>query len=428
MTALHRRRAGPAPAGAAGTGSAGPTAAGAAPGGAAPGGAARGGAARGGAAPGGSPREGLAPLPWRAIVRATILGVVLMLALVARDVGRNNGGNFLSVVQPGARGPSAEVIRRDFPGVRLPADVGLDGQMTYSIARNPLHPAAVAPALDRPQYRLRRPLLSLAGWALHPTGGGMGLVWALLAVGVAMVVVGALATGVLGATFGQRPWLAAVFPLLPGAYWSVRVTVADAMALALALGAIALALRRRPVAAVAVAVLAVLAKEPAVLVFAGWALWRRDRRSAAMVAVPAAVALAWALALRSLVPAGASGPGEISLVPFAGLVQATTDLWLRGRELVGMASSIAALSCGVVAVARRRGHPLWWAIVVQLGFTSIMSSNVIGMNFGGTRSTMPLLLLSLVALATRRRTLPDAGEPATDGRGRALDAAAPVPG
>jgi hypothetical protein len=347
-------------------------------------------------------RRALAPLPWREIVRWALLGTTVLLMLVLVDVARHGGNNPVSLVQPGSRGPSIEVVHHDFPRVEPPQGPGLDGQMFYAIARDPLHLDQAAHSLDRPRYRLQRPLLPWLAWVLHPSGGGTGLIAALFLVGLAGIVVGALAAGVLGVTFGGRPWLAALVPLLPGCYWSLRVTVPDAMALGLALAALALSVRRRPVAAVLVGCLAVLAKEPTILLFVGWAMWRRDRSGVALVAVPGLVMAAWMAWLRVQLPGPEHGRGELALPPLSGRVHATSSLWANGHELVGMACSVAALTAGVVVLLVRRGHPLWWTTAVLIAFATVMGSNVIGMNFGGTRSNAALLLLAVIALATPR--------------------------
>ena len=247
---------------------------------------------------------------------------------------------------------------------------------------------------------------------MQPTGGGIGLVWALFAVGLVGIVVGSLASGVLSTIWRGPPWVAAVFPLLPGAWWSLRVTVSDALALGLVLAAIALSARNRHAAAVAVGVLAVLAKEPAILLLLGWALHRRTRRDAVLVAVPAAVVVAWMGWLAVQLPPDTERANDIG-APFVGLVQAFTDVWSQGHELVGMACTLGGLALGGLALWRRGlRHPLGWALAVQLGFLLIMGVNPTSVNFGATRMAMPAMMVAVLALAT-----PDAG--------RAADAARP---
>lgn len=353
-----------------------------------------------GEAPTAAPTSGT---PWRDIVQWALVGTLLLLVLVMVDVSRHGGGNPVSLIQPGTDGPSAALIAQDFPDIEAPAGVGLDGQQYYAIARHPADPEAAAEHLDWPRYRLQRPLLPWTARLLHPGGGGgVGLVWALFAAGLIGVVIGALATGALSTWWGGPPWLAALFPLLPGAWWSLRVTVSDAMALALAMAALALAARHRHAPAVAVAVLAVLAKEPTVLVFAGWALHRRTRRDALLLVVPGLVAAAWMAFLAGQLPPDPDRAQDLGL-PFVGLVQAFTDVWSEGRELVGMAATLGGLALGGTALALRRlRHPLGWALAVQLAFMLVMGVNPTSVNFGATRTAMPAMLLALVALATPR--------------------------
>jgi len=350
-------------------------------------------------------------IPWQEIGRWTAIGVLLLLAWVMVDVARYGGSNPVSLIQPGSEGPSAEVVARDFPEVEPPAGSGLDGQQYYAIARDPLHLDRTADQLDNPRYRFQRPLLPWVAWAVQPTGGGLGLVWALFAVGLVGIVVGSIASGVLSTIWRGPPWVAAVFPLLPGAWWSLRVTVSDALALGLVLAAIALSARNRHAAAIAVGVLAVLAKEPAILLLLGWALHRRTRRDAVLVAVPAAVVVAWMGWLAVQLPPDTERANDIG-APFVGLVQAFTDVWSQGHELVGMACTLGGLALGGLALWRRGlRHPLGWALAVQLGFLLIMGVNPTSVNFGATRMAMPAMMVAVLALAT-----PDAGRSADAAR------------
>ncbi|WP_421120344.1 hypothetical protein ACE2AJ_03225 [Aquihabitans daechungensis] len=354
------------------------------------------------AGPAGDAADGRAALPWRDIVRWSLLGLVGLLLLVMVDVSRHGGGNPVSLIQPGTEGPSTVAVAHDFPEIEQPVADGLDGQQYYAIARDPLHLEETADQLDNPRYRLQRPLLPWTAWLLQPTGGGLGLVYALFFVGMAAIFCGALASGALATMWRGPPWVAAVFPLLPGAYWSLRVTVSDAMALGLALAAIALAARSRHGAAVAVGVLAVLAKEPAILVLLGWALHRRTKRDALLVVVPGMVIVAWMAWLGLQLPPDTARPSDLGL-PFAGLAGAWSDVWSQGQELVGMACTLGGLAIGAAALALRRfRHPLGWAIALQLAFLLVMGTNPTAVNFGATRMALPLMMLSVIALATPR--------------------------
>lgn len=346
----------------------------------------------------GTRRRSTGDLPRVEIVRWSLLGLLALLAFVAVDVANTGGRNPVSFLQPGRLGPATEAVAEDFPEVQQLSGSGLDGQMYYAIARNPFHLDEVAEHLDQPRYRLQRPLLPWTAWLLQPFGGGIGLVWALVLVGTVGIGLGAVATGALSTHWGGPAWAAALFPLLPGAYWSLRVSVSDALALALALAAMALASRNRYGLAIAAGVLAVLAKEPAVLLLLGWALHRRTRRDVVMLAAAGLTVVTWMAWLRFQLPADPPRPSDLGL-PFVGLVDAWSTLWSDGRELVGMATSVGGLVLGAAALWRRGlEHPLGWVIVVQIGFLLCMGLNPIGMNFGGTRMAMPLLISSLLAL------------------------------
>jgi hypothetical protein len=344
------------------------------------------------------------PTPWSELIRWSLVGTLACVTLVLIDVDRYGGNNPLSWIQPGELGPSAAVFEEDFPGDPILESVGLDGQQFYAIARQPMHLDDVAEALDRPRYRLQRPLLSWLAWTLHPFGGGMGLVYAFFLVGIAAVAVGCFGTGLLTHRLGGSPKWAFLFGLLPGTYWSLRVTVADALAVGLALLAVALAIDGRR-ASGAVGALAVLARETSILVLVGWALHDRSRRALWLVVPALVVAGSWALWLRIALPPDPAGVGEVVL-PFTGWWAAMTERWSEGQHLVGMASSVGAVAAaGLMLWLRGVRHPLAPAVLLQLAATLFMSGDVIGNNFGGTRSTMALLILAAVGLVTPQREL-----------------------
>jgi hypothetical protein len=339
------------------------------------------------------------PLPWPAIVRFAALATLCMTAYVLLHVAQSSS-NPLDFIQPGADGPSAAVIRTDFPGDELPDGLGLDGQQFYAVARDPFHVRDNAAYLDRPRYRMQRPVYPMLAWALHPTGGGTGLVVAFVIVGIAALFVGSLATGALSTALGGPPWAAAFFAVTPGAFWSLRVSVADALALALALSALAFAARLHSRRAVACAIVAVLTKEVALLLLVGWWLSNRSRRAAVMAGAAVASMAAWAIALRAVLPPDRAGVHEFG-APFVGLMRAASRFWFDHQELWGCVSAVGALVLAAIALAvYRLRHPLSGVLVVLVAFSSIMNSNVIGLNFGATRSMMPLLVLAALCLAT----------------------------
>lgn len=332
-------------------------------------------------------------------LRWAVLGTLLCVGAVFVDLSRV-GGNPVSLVQPGLDGPSAAVIAEDFPEVEPADGLGLDGQQFYAMARDALHPDEVAPALDRPRYRWQRPLLAWLGWALHPTGGGVGLIWALVAVSAAGVLLGSYATSRLAVRLGGPAWAAVLFAVLPGSWYSLRVTVADALGLALATAAVALSASGRHGRAVVAGAAAVLAKEVTVLVLGGWWLARRTRQRLALVVVPGIAAAAWYLVLRVRIPGDEAGVTELA-APFTGWVDAVADRWIHGEELWGMVASVSAVvAAGAGLLHRGLRHPLAPATAVHLAFTVVCNGDVLGQEFGGTRSTMALLLLGLLLVVT----------------------------
>src|SRR5205085_2289525 len=118
-----------------------------------------------------------------AAAAGTLLVAAFMLATVV-----HNGNQPLALLEPGRAGPSAAAFAHDFPNVVLPPGAGHDGQMFYAIARQPMHPNDAARTLGpNPRYRLQRIVFPALAWALHPSGGGDGLVWALVIVSVLAV-------------------------------------------------------------------------------------------------------------------------------------------------------------------------------------------------------------------------------------------------
>ncbi len=335
-----------------------------------------------------------------------LVGTALVLGLLLLDV-RASGQGIVRPLQPGSKGPSASVVTHDFPNVQLPDSLGLDGQQFYAIARDPFHPKAVAPSLDNPQYRYHRPLLPMLAWALHPSGGGPGLVVALVAIGLAGLFIGALAMGALSDVLRGPPWLALLLPLLPGAVWALLSSVADGLAVSLSLVIVVAVLRGRHRLAWCAAIAAVLTKETAILVPLALVLGRRRKEDLPLLVLPSLALAAWLVVVRIGVPSGGL-PTEQLVVPFTGLLEAFRTRWLHGKELIGMASTVSAFVIGAFVMARRRGpSELRWVIGVQMAFLTVCSADVLGNDFGGTRSTLMLLALGIAVIVSgTRRPVP----------------------
>ena len=98
-----------------------------------------------------------------------LAGTALAFFLLVLDI-RASGDGILRPIRPDTKGPAAALIARDFPGVAIPDEGGLDGQQFYAIARNPLDPDEAAKSLGHPRYRYQRVLYPVLAWDPSPDG------------------------------------------------------------------------------------------------------------------------------------------------------------------------------------------------------------------------------------------------------------------
>ena len=346
-----------------------------------------------------------ASIAWRAIWRAALISTFLVVGSVLMHVSAS-GGNPLSLVNPGAQGPSAAVVAQDFPSVKLPDGLGHDGQQFYAIAREPMHLDKVSRSLDRPRYRLQRPLYPVLAWVVHPTGGGVGLVLALLLVNVAAMLGGAVATGVISDRLAGLPRLAALFPLMPGSWFAMRLSTADLLALALTMASLAFAVTHHERRVGLAGLLAVFAKESSLVTLVGMSARATGLRRLLTAGIVAAVG-AWWLALHALVAADRAQVVEFA-PPFQALVNVFRRRWIHGEELPASITVLAGLGLGVLLLVTRRPRQsvLWWPVALNLGFLLILGPDVIGLEANGSRAAAPLLLLAVLGLLDRGNVSP----------------------
>jgi hypothetical protein len=345
-------------------------------------------------------RPPLPRLSWRLLLVFAALSTVACAAMVIPANVKTDQGT-VALVSPAADGPSTGVFRADFPNLPLEPGLGADGQMFYAVARAPMHLADAVPFLDRPRYRAQRILMPVLAWALHPSGGGWGLVVALVIVNLAGVFVGALSAGALTQTLGGAPHGALIYGALPGTLMCLNLGVPDALALGLVLAAITFDLRGRPRSAIAAGVAAVLAKESMLLVLVGYALWRRDRRAALFAGIPVAVAGAWWAWLRLVLPRTMNESYEFD--PVFGLVRSARE-WVQGHDTDSLV--FVAIAVVLALLALRRGAwrgPFGIAIVLQLAFMATLSINVLKTTYNITRAGLPLVVIAGIALLVSLR-------------------------
>lgn len=238
---------------------------------------------------------------------------------------------------------------------------GYDGQFSYYLARYGLEHREL---FDVPAYRAQRILLPALAAALS-LGQADWLVWALLAVNLVALALGAYWLELLLVKRGAPIWPALAFALSMGMLGAVRMTTNEALAYALVLGGLVWLDRHRIVYCGALFGLAALAKEPTLLCAGACVLaclQKRDWRAAVMLTfLSAAPFVTWQLYLqRTFGQLGvASGGGETTgfeWLPFGGLVR----LFDVPAEFRGMALIAGVFAC-VFVVA-----PTLWSLL-QLG-------------------------------------------------------------
>ncbi len=353
-------------------------------------------------------------LPMRTIALIALLGTMVCVTLTIADY-------------TSTKGTLGGLIAQDpkYGGNMLPEDEldgppgayggGHDGRYFYAIARDFPNLSAAAPNLDRPAYRFQRILFPALARLLHPVGNGPGLIWTMFAIGVIGVFLAGFATGCLAAQLGGSLWVAAIPPMFFGSWVSLRITVPDPLALGLALGAVVLSMRSRHRWALVAGIAAALTRDTSVIILIGYALWRRDRRSVVLAAVPAGTILLWAVALRLMHFPTPSGEDVVEFTwPLQGLWLATTKFWftydpdsatkiVTRYEPLGWISLFPAIALGVAGLVRRGlRHPVGWMLVGQLAVLLVVKVDVLGPERNASRMALPLIALGLVSIVTPR--------------------------
>lgn len=331
------------------------------------------------------------------ILLLAVAGTACTVALLAHDL--SDADHISNLLLAGEEGPSVEAVTSDIPDADLAPERGHDGQQFYAIARAPMHLDEASEHLDRPRYRLQRPLFSVLAWALHPGGGGTGLVVALLAVGVAGVLLSGVAAGALSRALGGATWPAFLVPVLPGAFGGLRITTADTLALGLLLVALWAVETRRPRLGVAAAVAAVLAKESMALLLVSHAVTRRTRESVLAAIAGVASAGTWWVALRFLVDSDGPQVKELTW-PFGGMI-VYVDEWLDGRNQIGAAMAVGSFLLAFAALWRRGPrHPLFGPLAAMTALASLFAASVVALDYNAIRTLGPLLVLAILTLGT----------------------------
>ena len=250
-------------------------------------------------------------------------------------------------------GMGAAARARD-PGFRTVTTGDYDGQFYWGIAVDPLATGNVHQSFDTASYRYGHPLLGWLGWLLS-AGQARAVPAALLVVGLASLVLAALAASQLDRTLGGRGWAGLFVALNPGLLYGAVHDLAEPLSAALLLGGfLCYARGRRVLAAVCFGAL-ILSKEQFVLVPLGIAAWEVLRRrgrllDSGVLAACLLPAAGWWIYARLQLGAWFTSGGNALGIPLSGWARALVDAGKQTYSSDGT-QSVSAEATLVVLVA-----------------------------------------------------------------------------
>jgi hypothetical protein len=295
----------------------------------------------------GKPRLGIAAACGLAAVVAAAAGVIVSLHRQSWDL--------TALVRVHDTLPLARLAQRDDPGFALRAHSGFyDGAYFYAIARDPVATGEAHALIDEAPYRYGHPAYGWLAWLASGAGRPGAVPAALLAVGLAAILVAGIAASLLAASLGWTPWGGLAVALNPGLLFAVNVDTTEPLGAALLVIGLLAYRRERRALAFAMFVALCFVKEPLVLVPLAIAAWdlRRRRRPPILAASVLPVA-AWWLYLRIHLGAFPFGQGTQRLTaPFLGwaraLSAAAAQSWNPGVDTAQLGQ--AAVPLIIVAV------------------------------------------------------------------------------
>lgn len=293
----------------------------------------------------------------RAPLACAVLAVVAYCLLVAPNLISRGPSWFVHVGSRDRFPPTYQQMKHILgSNVTAAANYGHDGREFWVLARDPLLVSAQRDAsmLDRPAYRAARIAYPAAAapWGLF---GDDALLVGLLVTNLIVVGVGTYFTTLLALHVGAPPIASVFFAASPVVAVSVLLDLGDALSLAALVASIFLFLRGRVGWAMVAGVIAVLAKQPALLAIVAVAatsptVSRRLRFS--YVAVPLAAILIWTL--YTIVRLGDSGASVAEFtLPFFGYGHAVST-WFHDHLWPDAGLGLALVPAAAL-VARR-----WW--------------------------------------------------------------------
>ena len=308
----------------------------------------------------------------------------------------NEVGGLAAMLQVGETSELRPYIEAELGPIPLARGNGHDGQIYYAMGLDLI--GDEAPELvDHGGYRYRRilfPLISSLGGLL----GGEALLWGMVVVTVAATGLAAGMVAVLARHHGRSELFALAVLLNPGIWLSIRLLTADTLAIAtMTVGLLALILGR-PRGWLWFS-LSVLSKDVYLATPGGLAVSRELSRWR-LVAIPAAVLIAWMTWVSLAIGDGFTGRGNLAW-PFTGIVESWGH-WsgLAGDDLVYLVFALLSVLTGLVYGAWAGGRLRWpilaWSVL------GVISSNWVW-DFGNNAARVfaPIVILIAIDLACR---------------------------
>ena len=286
-----------------------------------------------------------------------LVGLVIAVAIVAVGLGRGGGPDwFLHLGHESPALPLARHVLGD--DVAVPLADRHDGETFWVLARDPVlrQGADTGRNFDHPTYRAQRILYP---WLVAPwrIGGEQALLWGLIVTNVIAVALGTYALTRLALESGSSWKAGLAFALNPLVVVALLFDLSDIVALAALVAAVLLVQRRQLGWAIVAGCVAVMTKETSIfglLAIAALTSGLRMRRRVALVAIPVALAGAWALYVRWRLGSSASGLENFVVVPFSGFVDAYRDGWEPTSDWGNAVLGVLLIPLAVLIVERWR--------------------------------------------------------------------------
>jgi hypothetical protein len=286
-----------------------------------------------------------------------LLAVIGYSLLVGPILVSRGPGWFLHVGRHDTYVPTFKQIRRILgPDAVVAGDFSHDGREFWVLAQDPLllEPQRDIALLDRPVYRAARIAYPAAAapWGLL---GKKGLLVGLLITNLIVIAFGAYFSCLLALHVRAPPMASVFFVASPVVALAMLLDLSDAMSLAALVASVYLFIRGRIGWAAAAGVVAVLAKQPALLPMIALALSTplvpRLRRFL-YVAIPTAALILWMV--YAILRLGSSGSSVVEFtLPFFGYIHAVPG-WLQHRLWSDAAVGLGLLPAAGVVIFR------WW--------------------------------------------------------------------